>query len=182
MMKAIWLFGTGMLLSSLLLCSCGASSNAASYSSDTDEQVNVGYGTADKKDLTYAVSSVKVSEQEISYSNMYDYLRGRVPGVMIGPDNSITIRGNNSVNSSNEPLILLDGVEITDLSSVSPNDVYSVDVLKDASTAIYGMRGANGVILITTKGAQFTKQAAAEAKKKEKAERKAARKAKSDQK
>ena len=180
-MKTIWSFGMGMLLASFLLCSCGASSNSA-YKPDTDEQVNVGYGTTDKKDLTYAVSSVKVDEKEISYSNMYDYLRGRVPGVLIGPDNSITIRGNNSVNSSNEPLILLDGVEITDLSSVSPNDVYSVDVLKDASTAIYGMRGANGVILITTKGAQFAKQAAAEAKKKEKAERKAARKAKSDQK
>jgi len=180
-MKTLWSLGIGILFSSLLLCSCGASSNTT-YTPDTDEQVNVGYGTADKKDLTYAVSSVKVSEQEISYSNMYDYLRGRVPGVLIGPGNSITIRGNNSVNSSNEPLILLDGVEITDLSNVSPNDVYSVDVLKDASTAIYGMRGANGVILITTKGAQFTKQAAAEAKKKEKAERKAARKAKSDQK
>jgi TonB-dependent SusC/RagA subfamily outer membrane receptor len=113
---------------------------------------------------------------------MYEYLRGRVTGVYIGPDNSIRIRGNNSINSSNEPLILLDGVEITDLGAVSPNDVYSVDVLKDASSSIYGMRGANGVILITTKGAHHAKEAAAEAKRQEKEARKAASKVRYDKK
>jgi len=63
----------------------------------------------------------------------------------------IIIRGIGSINSSNDPLILVDGSEITDLSTINPNDVKSVDVLKDASSSIYGVRGANGVILITTK-------------------------------
>ena len=171
-----------LMLSSFLLCSCGTSGSTALSSDMEENQVNVGYGSTNKENLTYAVSSVKVSEQEITYSNMYDYLRGRVPGVTVGPGNSITIRGINSVSMSNEPLILFDGVEINDLSTISPNDVYSVDVLKDASSSIYGVRGANGVILITSKGAHFTKTEAAEAKKKEKAERKAARKVKYERK
>ena len=85
------------------------------------------------------------------FTNMYDYLRGKVAGVQVNPDNSIYIRGINSREASRAPLILLDGLEIEDLSTINPQDVYSVDVLKDASTAIYGLKGANGVILITTK-------------------------------
>lgn len=180
-MKTLWSLAMGFLMVSLLLCSCGSSGKTAE-SPARDEQVNVGYGTTDKDNLTYAVSSVKMTEQDASYSDMYEYLRGRVTGVTIGPDNSIRIRGTNSINSSNEPLILLDGVEITDLGAVSPNDVYSVDVLKDASSSIYGVRGANGVILITTKGAHHTKEAAAEAKRQEKEARKAARKVQYDKK
>jgi TonB-dependent SusC/RagA subfamily outer membrane receptor len=180
-MKTLWFLATGFLLVSLLLGSCGSSGRTVE-SPARDEQVNVGYGSTDKDNLTYSVASVKMEEQDASYSDMYEYLRGRVAGVTIGPDNSIRIRGNNSINSSNEPLILLDGVEITDLGAVSPNDVYSVDVLKDASSSIYGVRGANGVILITTKGAHHTKAAAAEARRQEKAARKAARKVQYDKK
>ena len=121
-MKTLWYLGAGFLLVSLLLSSCGSSGRAVE-SPARDEQVNVGYGSTDKDNLTYAVSSVKMTEQDTSYSDMYEYLRGRVTGVTIGPDNSIRIRGTNSINSSNEPLILLDGVEITDLGAVSPNDV-----------------------------------------------------------
>lgn len=180
-MKTLWFLATGFLLVSLLFGSCGSSGRTVE-SPARDEQVNVGYGSTDKDNLTYSVASVKMEEQDASYSDMYEYLRGRVAGVTIGPDNSIRIRGNNSINSSNEPLILLDGVEITDLGAVSPNDVYSVDVLKDASSSIYGVRGANGVILITTKGAHHTKAAAAEARRQEKAARKAARKVQYDKK
>ncbi|MBR3290726.1 MAG: TonB-dependent receptor plug domain-containing protein [Bacteroidales bacterium] len=180
-MKTLWFLATGFLLVSLLLDSCGSSGRTVE-SPARDEQVNVGYGSTDKDNLTYSVASVKMEEQDASYSDMYEYLRGRVAGVTIGPDNSIRIRGNNSINSSNEPLILLDGVEIADLGAVSPNDVYSVDVLKDASSSIYGVRGANGVILITTKGAHHTKAAAAEARRQEKAARKAARKVQYDKK
>ena len=155
-MKTRWLSGAGLLLLSFLLTACGTAGQAAADPA-RDNQVNVGYGTADKDKVNYAVSSLKVSDKEtITYSNMYEYLRGRVPGVVIGPGNSITIRGINSINSSTEPLILVDGVEINDLSTVNPNDVYSVDVLKDASSSIYGVRGGNGVILITTKGARHT--------------------------
>ena len=89
--------------------------------------------------------------QTKSYADMYEYLQGRVPGLQVTPDKRIIIRGIGSINSSNDPLILVDGAEISDLSTINPNDVKSVDVLKDASSSIYGVRGANGVILITTK-------------------------------
>ena len=122
-----------------------------------DTRVNIGYGVEEQRDVSYSISSIKRDEKEV-YSNMYDYLRGRVAGVEVRPDNSIFIRGHNSMNASMDPLILLDGTEITDLNLVNPYDVYSVDVLKDASSAIYGMRGANGVILITTKAGQQAKE------------------------
>ena len=115
-----------------------------------DTQVQIGYGEADSRDLSYSVSSVKPDETDF-YTNMYEYLRAKVTGVQVKPDNTVVIRGVGTINSSTQPLILLDGVEITNLDLVNPHDVYSVDVLKDASTAIYGMKGANGVILITTK-------------------------------
>lgn len=124
-----------------------------------DRQVNIGYGEADSRDLPYSVSSVK-SEDNVFYANMYDFLRGKVAGVQIGTDNAIYIRGKGTFNSSSEPLILVDGVEISDLSTINPQDVYSVDVLKDASSAIYGIKGANGVILITTKKGQHAENPA----------------------
>ena len=89
--------------------------------------------------------------QTKSYSDMYEYLQGRVPGLQVTPDKRIIIRGIGSINSSTEPLILVDGAEVSDLSTINPHDVKTVDVLKDGSSSIYGVRGANGVILITTK-------------------------------
>ncbi|MBR1538754.1 MAG: TonB-dependent receptor plug domain-containing protein [Bacteroidales bacterium] len=121
--------------------------------------VDIGYQNAAKDDLSYSVSSLQPAEGESFYTNMYDYLRGRVAGVEVGPENtpsSIRIRGVNSINSSTAPLILVDGVE-TDLDSVNPNDVQSVSVLKDSSSSIYGVRGGNGVILINTKKGQKKK-------------------------
>ena len=158
------------------LCSCGASQQAA-QSYEDEEVVSVGYGAAKKLDVTYAVSSVKVSDEEMVYSNMYDYLRGRVPGVVVGAGNTIQIRGVNSINSSTEPLVIFDGME-ADLNAINPNDVHSVDVLKDSSSSIYGVRGANGVIIVTSKAAYQMQVAADEAKRKAKEEKKAARKAK----
>ena len=133
----------------VLLAGCGTSG----YVPREDEtEVDVGYGTLKKSELTTAVSTVKVDEKEVrTYTNMYDYLRGKVAGLTVTPDNRILIRGVNSINSSTDPLILVDGMEVSSLSSVNPNDVQSVNVLKDASTSIYGVRGSNGVILITTK-------------------------------
>ncbi|MBQ6762708.1 MAG: TonB-dependent receptor plug domain-containing protein [Bacteroidales bacterium] len=105
-----------------------------------------------RKDITSSVSSLQVDQKEVTtYSNMYDYLRGRVPGVQVTSDNKILIRGVNSINLSTDPLIILDGSEINDLSVINPNDVDSVTVLKDGSASIYGVRGANGVIIITTR-------------------------------
>ena len=144
--------------------------------SSKDAQVNIGYGTTTNRDLSYSVSTVKPEENEF-YTNMYDYLRGKVAGVEVHTDNTIFIRGHNSMNASMAPLILLDGVEITDLSLVNPYDVYSVTVLKDASSAIYGMKGANGVILITTKLGQQAKEHEIAVERMAKEEAKAARKA-----
>ena len=120
-----------------------------------DEDVNIGYGSTSKKNLTTSVSSLKINKDEIlTYSNIFDYLRGRVPGLNVmgqGSDAKIIIRGVATINGSTDPLIIVDGVQTTDISWVRPADVRNVEVLKDAaSCAMYGVQGANGVILITT--------------------------------
>ena len=116
-----------------------------------DDSVDVGYGVQDRDHVTTSVSNVKVRKHEAqTYSSMYDYLRGRVPGVQVTSDNRIIIRGIGTNSDSFDPLILVDGVEITDLSTIDPQFVKSVDVIKDGSSAIYGMQGANGVIIIKT--------------------------------
>ena len=159
-----------------IAASCGGAKGTADSGS---ERVDVGYGTTDKDQLTYAVSSMKMEENESTvYTNMYDYLRGRVPGVYVGPENtmsSVIVRGVSTVNGSTVPLVMVDGMEVNDLDAVQPYDVYSVSVLKDASSSIYGVRGANGVILITTKGAHMQQEAEEAAKKKEKEAKRAAR-------
>ena len=115
-----------------------------------EEEVNLGYQKIKKKDSTASASNLKVSRGS-GYSNIYEYLQGRVAGVEV-VGNSIRIRGERSINSSNEPLIIVDGIQTDDISHISPEEVQSIDVLKDASsTALYGSRGANGVILITTR-------------------------------
>lgn len=142
-MKQI-LFLLGM---TLLLVGCGSTARVA----QEDEQVNIGYSTVGRKDVTTSVSNVKVKRTEaVTYSNMYEYLRGKVPGVMVTSDNRIIIRGIGTNSGNTDPLILVDGVQVTDLSTLNPADVTSVDVIKDGSSAIYGMQGANGVVLITT--------------------------------
>lgn len=140
-----------------------------------DTRVNIGYGVADSRDLSYSVGSLRSRENEV-YNDMYEYLRGRVAGVFVDTDGSIKVRGINSIYSSTQPLILLDGMEINDLSIVNPSDVYSVDVLKDSSAAIYGIKGANGVILITTKLGQQAKEQKAAAERKARQDARAARK------
>ena len=131
-----------------LLAGCGVSSSAVVQ----EDPVNIGYGTVDKRNLTTSVSNVKVKQREaVTYSSVYDYLRGRVPGVMVTSDNRIIIRGISTNSSNTDPLILVDGVAVTDLSNMNPADIQSVDVLKDGSASIYGVQGANGVILITTR-------------------------------
>lgn len=143
-----------ILLVAFLAAGCGTTYRASDMNmGGADQEVNIGYGTTKRGDLTSSVATLDIQDREIDgYTNMYDYLRGRVPGVSVGPDNSITIRGKSSINLSNEPLIMVDGMEIEDLSIINPKDVKTVDVIKDGSSSIYGVRGANGVILITTKG------------------------------
>jgi len=126
-----------------------------------EEVVAIGYGTMKKSDLSgslTSVSSEKFSDQNVS--RIDQVLQGRASGVQInntvgapGGDVRIRIRGANSVLGDNSPLFVVDGFVGVDYNMINPNDIKSVEVLKDAaSTAIYGSRGANGVILITTKG------------------------------
>lgn len=172
-----------LILSSLALCSCGTSTYV-SHHDKNDEQLNVGYGTVSKDDNTFSVSKVDIDQKELStYTDIFDYLRGRVPGVVIGPSSpgtmpDVQVRGAASINSSTQPLFLVDGVATENITYLSPNDVGSVDVLKDASASIYGVRGANGVIMITTKGYLESQRREAEAKKAEREQTKAAKAAK----
>ena len=145
-----------LLLSVIALCSsCGSSRNAAR--SGEDDQVYYGYGSEDRSRSTYNVANVKVNQNEVGgYSSIGAYLRGRVAGVEVsGSDENptIRIRGVRSINGSNEPIIFVDNVEVNDLSGISPMEVDRIDVLKDNAASMYGSRGANGVILITTKRA-----------------------------
>ena len=132
-----------------LLVACGSSSRVASKG----DAIQIGYGSQDRDKVTTSVSNVKVKKTDAqTYSDMYDYLRGRVAGVTVTSDKRIFIRGIGTNSDATDPLILVDGVETTDLSGINPADVQSVDVIKDGSSAIYGMRGANGVIIINTVG------------------------------
>ena len=131
------------------LAGCGASGRFTSHES---EAVDVGYGVQERDQVTTSVSKVKVRKTEAqTYSDMYAYLRGRVPGVQVTMDNRIIIRGIGTNSNATDPHILVDGVETTDLSGLDPSFVESVDVIKDGSSAIYGMQGANGVIIIKTR-------------------------------
>lgn len=125
-----------------------------------DEVVVIGYGTAKKSDVVGSVASVSVKDMKQVPSNRVDQLlQGRAAGVQVqttsaSPNASVNIRvrGSNSLSGGNNPLTVIDGFIGGDLSSLNPNDIASVEVLKDAAaTAIYGSRGANGVILVTTK-------------------------------
>lgn len=128
-----------------------------------EEVVVIGYQTVKRKDLTGSVASVSgKSVSVMPVSNVAQAMQGKLPGVNITsqdgrPDASVSIRvrGGGSISQSNEPLILVDGVTVRSLNDIPSDQVESIDVLKDASsTAIYGARGANGVILVTTKGAK----------------------------
>ncbi len=134
-----------------------------------DEIVVIGYGTQKRSDLTGAVGSINVEElQERPVASLNQAIQGRIPGVQVninsgrpGGKSNVRVRGFSSINSSNNPLYVVDGVQLpvtnqtqrsNAIDYINPNDIVSVEVLKDASsTAIYGARGANGVILITTR-------------------------------
>ncbi|MCX6308097.1 MAG: TonB-dependent receptor plug domain-containing protein, partial [Bacteroidia bacterium] len=127
-----------------------------------DEVVVIGYGTSTKRDLTSAVSKMDMaSVQNISVGSINEAMAGRMAGVQVtslggkpGEAVDIVIRGGNSITSNSSPLYVIDGFVMSDdyINTLNPNDIESTEVLKDASaTSIYGARGANGVLLITTK-------------------------------
>ncbi len=128
----------------------------------SDEVVVVGYQTIKRKDMMASSSTISAKElRDVPVNSASQALQGRLAGVLItsaegapGSDATINIRGRNSITGSGEPLYIVDGVPVESaLNTISPQDIESIDVLKDAaSTAIYGARGANGVVVITTKG------------------------------
>ena len=137
-----------LLFLAVMVCSCGTLASYSQAKSNELDDVNTGYQRIKKEANTNATSSVKV-EYGSAYSDIYAYLEGRVAGVTVS-GNHIYVR--NKPDSNKEALILVDGIEMSDISGISPNDVERVDVLKDASAmSTYGMRGANGVVLITTR-------------------------------
>jgi TonB-linked SusC/RagA family outer membrane protein len=128
--------------------------------SELSEVQVVGYGVQKKSDLTGAISSIKGSElTQIATQRVDQAIQGRAAGVLVlntdgqpGGNTTIRVRGMNSINGGNNALIVIDGLQGGNLNSLNPNDIESIEILKDASaTAIYGAQGANGVVLITTK-------------------------------
>lgn len=125
-----------------------------------DEVVVIGYGTVKRRDLTGSVASIKAEEiMQTPTHNAIEAVMGRVPGIDIvrssgeaGAGTNVLIRGQRSIFGSSSPLYIIDGFQGGSIADLNPNDIASIDVLKDASaTAIYGSQGANGVIIVTTK-------------------------------
>ena len=118
-----------------------------------EEMVNIGYGKVQKKDLTTPTGQIDGRDSKYdSYTSIYDMIRGEVPGVQV-VGTQIQIRGISSINSSNDPLLVVDGMAVSSIDNISPREVKSISVLKGSDAAIYGSRAAGGVILINLKGA-----------------------------
>ncbi|HLS95592.1 MAG TPA: TonB-dependent receptor [Sphingobacterium sp.] len=131
-----------------------------------EEVVVIGYGAVKRKDLTGAVASVDAKTITAApVSSALEAIQGRVAGLNINstegsPDAELTVRvrGGGSITQDNSPLYIVDGFPVNSIADIAPQDIESIDILKDASsTAIYGARGANGVILVTTKGGRVGK-------------------------
>ncbi len=121
---------------------------------EKNKEYAIGYASVMDKDKLNAVASMSKNDVDFSmYSDMYELIRGRFAGVQVYTNGDIIIRGVNSINSGSSALIVIDGVPANSgvLSSLSPVQVKNISVLKDGGAAIYGTRGANGVILIETK-------------------------------
>jgi len=146
-----------------------------SYRTD-EETIDMGYSSTSRNSNAFTVSEVTMTEaEEQTFNNIFDYLRNKVPGVEVSNTRSasdrphVQIRGTRSIlGNESEPLFIVDGVEYPQIDVIRPDEIYSVRVLKDSAASSYGSKGANGVILITTKVAH-------EAEERERAEKKAAR-------
>ncbi len=121
----------------------------------SNRDIATGYGYISQQDLNYAVSHLTQENNEFcNYTNIFELIKGRFPGVTVQSTaigGAVYIRGGTSVNMSNEALYVVDGGPTMDINYLSPCDIRSIDVLKDASASIYGTRGSNGVVVIETK-------------------------------
>lgn len=125
--------------------------NAVKQENTDNEVVNIGYGTAPKKDLTSSVGTVDGKKNKYAtYQNVYELIRGEVPGVEVN-GTRIRIRGLGTINGLSDPLVLVNNVEVSieSFGSIDPRMVKSINILKGSDASIYGSRGGNGVILIT---------------------------------
>ena len=125
------------------------------------------------------------AEAQTKYNDIFEMIRGRVPGVTVGQASagqmpSIVIRGVGTNSGQTQPLFVVDGVQTDNIASINPDDVAEIDIIKDGTSAIYGMQGANGVIIITTKTAQLQAEAQAKAAKAARAAKKAEKKKKKE--
>ena len=149
-----------------------------------EDEAYIGFGTIDRDNLAFTVSEAKFTQaDEDMFDNIFDYIRNKVPGVVVGNAGvvevpHIEIRGRRMIkeDAQGEPLFLVDGVEYPSIETLNPHEVYSVQVLKDAAASAYGSRGANGVIMFTTKVAHEAALQKAEDARRERLERRAARK------
>lgn len=119
-----------------------------------NEVVNIGYGSAQKKDMASSVVNLDGQNKKYaSYQNVFDMIKGEIPGVQVS-GNKITIRGIGTIYGSSDPLVLVNGVEVSmdGLGAIVPRTIQSINVLNSSDASIYGSRGANGVILITLIG------------------------------
>ncbi|MDQ1296746.1 MAG: hypothetical protein QG611_725 [Bacteroidota bacterium] len=120
---------------------------------EREEEVNIGYGTMKRKNMTNQVDQINGTDTKYSaYNSIYDMLRGEIPGVQVS-GKSISIQGVSSFTLTDEPLFVVDGMVVSSLDDVQPLMVKSIEVLKGSAASIYGSRGANGVIMVTLKGA-----------------------------
>lgn len=122
-----------------------------------EEEVNVGYGTEKRKNVTVPVSKIDgKKDRYASYNTIYEMIRGEVPGVQV-TGTSIRIRDSWSVNGETEPLFVVNGTPVISIEGIHPQAVKSISILKGSAASIYGTRGMNGVILITLKNAEDNK-------------------------
>jgi len=138
------------------LTACATAGGAGEGNPSDVEGVNTGYGTVDRDHLVGSVSTVQGEDEQTERPRTLVEMLSRIPGVQVstlqGDRISVRIRGNSSFQGGQEPLYVLDGMVIQGLDGLNPSTIQSISVLKDAdATAIYGSRGANGVILVKTK-------------------------------
>ena len=136
-----------ILCSLLAVIACGTSKQNV----NNGTAVNIGYGEQEKDQMTTSVSKIKNNKQTESYSTIFDLIQGKCPSVQVSGE-KITIRGISTNSNATDPLFIVDGVQVNDISGIDPIMVDSIEVLKDAASAsIYGTMAGNGVILITTR-------------------------------
>jgi TonB-dependent SusC/RagA subfamily outer membrane receptor len=122
-----------------------------------NEAVNIGYGTMKKNDMTTTVGKIDAQNKKYaSYNNIYEMIKGEVPGVQVN-GTTIVIHGPSSINLSSEPLFVVNGMVVSSIADISPRQVKSIEILKGSSASIYGSRGTNGVIMITLVGTETRK-------------------------